>query len=128
MLLITKKEQLKLILMCFCLPLIPCFLFYKHNFIKLSIIILLSFWVISFLSAINLKFASVFYQNSKKLFEKIGEIIAIIALFFIYIITVIPTSILMNLCKRDRLRLKKQNLSTYWIDIKKEEENYEHQF
>ena len=45
----------------------------------------------------------------------LGNIISPIVLGIIFFGLVTPTSILMKIFKKDHLRLKKENLSTYWI-------------
>ncbi len=77
------------------------FLFLVAGFLKLKILIpLLKIW---------LKFG-IF----------LGNIISPIVLGIIFFGLVTPTSILMKIFKKDHLRLKKENLSTYWI---KKDEN-----
>ena len=58
----------------------------------------------------------------------LGKYIAIIVLAFGYIIAVIPTGLLMKLVRRDRLRLKKANVESYWKDYDNTNTDYEFQF
>ncbi len=72
------------------------FLFLVAGFLKLKILIpLLKIW---------LKFG-IF----------LGNIISPIVLGIIFFGLVTPTSILMKIFKKDHLRLKKENVNTYWI-------------
>ena len=57
----------------------------------------------------------------------LNKIVAVV-LFTEYILIIIPTAILMKLCKRDRLHLKKYDTNSYWKTYKNDDVNYERQF
>ena len=58
----------------------------------------------------------------------LGKYIAIVTLAIVYIVAVLPTGLLMKIVKRDRLRLKKPNVETYWLDNENKNTDYEYQF
>jgi hypothetical protein len=110
------------------LPLIPAYILYKHSMVKLAIIVLVIFWILSFICFVSKKFTKIFKTNLEKLGAFLGKYIAIVVLTIVYLIAVVPTGLLMKVVKRDRLRLKKQNLSTYWLDYDNKNSDYEYQF
>ena len=110
------------------LPWIPAFLLYKHSHIKAAMILLAIFLILSMLSFLSKKFAKNFKNVLEKIGAFLGKYIAIIVLFLGYIFVVIPTGLLMKIVKRDRLRLKKPNVSSYWLNYENKNTDYEYQF
>ncbi|MBR2068708.1 MAG: hypothetical protein IJ877_02990 [Candidatus Gastranaerophilales bacterium] len=62
----------------------------------------------------------------KNIFQYIFEKLAIVILFIVFYIGVIPTKLLMAMFKRDRLRLK-ENKNSYWLEAKNDHD-YELQY
>ena len=122
------KENVKVAIMCTIMPVAIGFLLYRHSHIKSAIAVLVCFLMIAFLSLIIPKFGNKVQEYGKKVGSFIGKYIAIVILFFGYILAVIPTGLLMKLVKRDRLRLKKSDIETYWVDNKDKNSDYELQF
>ncbi len=110
------------------LPWIPAFLLYKHSHQDWAVAVLVSFLCLSLLCFISKKFAHFLKSNLEKIGAFLGKYLAIIVLAIGYIIAVIPTGLLMKLVKRDRLRLKKQNLDSYWKEYNSTNSDYEYQF
>ena len=111
------------------LPIIPTILLYKHNHILFAKCLILTCMMLGLLCFSNKNVGTSIFITGKKLGKKIGEIFSITALFFVYITAIIPTAIIMQIVKRDRLRLKKQNIDSYWKDIPIEDtSSYENQF
>ncbi len=90
--------------------------------------IMLIFFGIALLSYIIPLTGEVIYDLTAKAGSFIGNYIAKIILFFVWIITVLPTGILMKIMQRDRLRLKKSEIKSYWIDNITQNTDYEYQF
>ena len=74
------------------------------------------------------RFAHWFKSTLTKIGNFLGKYIAITVLAIGYIVAVLPTGLLMKIVKRDRLRLKKPNLETYWVDYENKNTDYEFQF
>lgn len=125
---ISEKEAKKLPLMLTFIPIVPALMLFKHSHLKSAILVIAISWSISLLTIISKKIANFVYVNGKKLLKIIGDFLATIALFIIYVFAVLPTGLAMKFSKRDRLKLKKHNAETYWKDIKQEEANHEYQF
>lgn len=123
-----EKEIKKMRLMFLLIPIIPALILFKHSHLTAIVILLATFWSIFILTLISKTIANFIYIYSKKTLKILGDTLAKIALFLIYVCAVIPTGLIMKLSKRDRLRLKKQNLESYWKDIKEENPNHEYQF
>lgn len=70
----------------------------------------------------------IIYNALKQTGLFIGRQIARILLFFVWCIAVLPTGCLMKITGRDRLRLKKTELKSYWIDNITQNTDYEYQF
>lgn len=68
------------------------------------------------------------YKAFSKTGTFIGRIISMVILFFIWIFAVLPTGCIMKIIGRDRLRLKKTNIRSYWIDNITQNTDYEYQF
>lgn len=125
---INSEEAKKLKLMLTFVPIIPALMLIKHSHLKAAIIIVSISWILAILSFFSKKCADFIYVKGKKLLKTLGDFFAVIVLFIIYVFAVLPTGIIMKITKRDRLKLEKQNVETYWKDIKKEEPNHEYQF
>lgn len=110
------------------LPWIPTFLLYKHNHIEIAIGVLSIFLSLSLLCFISKAFAKNLKHTLDKIGAFLGKYIAIIVLAIGYVLAIAPTGFLMKIVKRDRLKLKKQNTSTYWVDYNNEKTDYEFQF
>ena len=110
------------------LPWIPAFILYKHSLQDCAITVIAIFLSLSFLCFISKKFAHSLKLNLEKFGGFLGKYLAIIVLAIGYVIAVIPTRFLMKLVKRDRLRLKKQQLNSYWKDQENTNSDYEYQF
>lgn len=110
------------------LPWIPAFILYKHSLQDCAITVIAIFLSLFFLCLISKKFAHFLKLNLEKFGGFLGKYLAIIVLAIGYVIAVIPTRFLMKLVKRDRLRLKKQQLNSYWKDQENTNSDYEYQF
>lgn len=110
------------------LPWIPAYLLYKHSHQDFAVIVLAIFLVLSIISFSSKKFAEWFKNILTKIGNFLGKYIAIFVLALGYILAVVPTGLLMKLVKRDRLRLKKQNVGSYWKDYEASTTDYEFQF
>ena len=122
------NESIKFAITLGLLPWVPAFLFYKHGYQEVAIYILATFLTLSLISFISKRFAIGFKSILTKIGTFLGKYISIIVLAFGYILAVVPTGLLMKIVKRDRLRLKKPNLKTYWIDYENKNTDYEYQF
>lgn len=110
------------------LPWIPAFLLYKHSYDVLAVQILAVFLFLSIVCFLSKSFAKKFKDILTAIGNFLGKYIAIIVLAIGYIVAVFPTGLLMKIVKRDRLRLKKPNINTYWVDYDKKNTDYEYQF
>ena len=110
------------------LPWIPAFILYKHSMLKAAVIVLAVFIALSLLCFISKGFARILKDTLTKIGSCIGKYLAIVVLFFGYILAILPTGLLMKIVGRDRLRLKKPKLETYWINNEAEKTDYEYQF
>ena len=110
------------------LPCIPAFLLNKHGHQDIAIYVLAIFLTLSLTCFISKKFANGFKSTLTKIGNFLGKYIAIIVLAIGYLVAVAPTGLLMKIVKRDRLRLKKPNLETYWVDYENKNTDYEFQF
>ncbi len=110
------------------LPWIPAILLYKHSHQDVAIYVVVVFVLLSLLCFISKKIAHFLKSNLEKLGSFLGKYISIIVLTIGYIVAVIPTGLLMKIVRRDRLRLKKQELSSYWKNNENTNSDYEYQF
>ncbi len=110
------------------LPWIPAFLLYKHSHQDIALHVVAILISLSLFCFISKKFAHFLKSNLEKLGSFLGKYISIIVLIIGYIIAVFPTGMLMKIVKRDRLRLKKQELSSYWKNNESTNSDYEYQF
>ena len=86
------------------------------------------FFAAAVISLIIPAFGIYLHKKGAELGAFIGNIAAKIILFFVWILSVLPLGMLMKLTGRDRLRLKKPESKSYWIDNKTENTDWEYQF
>ena len=110
------------------LPWIPAFILYKHSYQDYAVILLSLFIILSFASFASKKFAHIFKMLLTRIGNFLGRYIAIFVLAIGYIIAVVPTGLLMKIVKRDRLRLKKIKVESYWKNYDNTNTDYEFQF
>lgn len=110
------------------LPWIPAFVLYKHSYAKFALYVLVLFLALSLFCFLSKTFAEKFKALLSVICGFLGKYLAILVLLLGYIIAVIPTGILMKIVKRDRLRLKKPNIDSYWINHENKTTDYEYQF
>jgi len=106
-------------------PLVPAWLIYKYICPYGAAIFLGICWLLALITFFNKKIA----KDLKALLEKVGaflgKYISICALFFIFVVAVIPTKLVMMLVKRDRLKRRSFDDETYWIDCGDVKHDYE---
>lgn len=122
------KENIKAAIICTVMPVAIAFMLYKHSHIRLASGILVIFLSIAAICVIIPKAGFFIHKTGSKIGNFLGKYLAIIALFIVYICAVLPTGILMKLVKRDRLRLKKSDIKSYWIKYDGQNSDYENQF
>ncbi len=122
------KEEKKFALTLFLLPWIPAFVLYKRGVDIWAVRILILFILLSLISFISSAFALKFKRILDTIGHFIGKYPAIIVLAIGYIVAVMPTGLIMKLVKRDRLRLKKPQIQTYWKKYENNNTDYEYQF
>ena len=122
------RENLKVSIMCAIMPFVIGYLLYKHLHIKSAIIVIAVFLSVGFLSLVIPKLGKFIYKCAEEIGHFIGKYVAIAALFICYILAILPTGIIMKLVNRDRLRLKKPKLQSYWVDCENKNSDYEYQF
>lgn len=121
-------ELTKFAIMLFLLPWIPAFLLYRHSEKISAFIILALFLCLSLISFFSITFAKNFKFVLEKIGKMLGKYISIFILVIGYIIAVLPTGLLMKIVHRDRLKLKKTDVKSYWIDSEETTTDYEYQF
>jgi len=122
------SKNIKVALICTIMPIVLSFMFHRHNMYDVADCVLYSFFSVAILSLIFAKLGNFIYSTAEKTGHFLGKYLAIIALFFVYLLAVLPTGLLMKLVKRDRLRLKKPDSNTYWKKYENENTDYEYQF
>ena len=122
------KENIKLALAFTIIPIPLMYLLYRHNLYTAGNIQLRILHILAILSIIWAKFGNFLYDSLRKIGQFLGKYLAIIALFFVYIFAVLPTGLLMKAVKRDRLRLKRPDINTYWVKYENKDSDYEYQF
>ena len=110
------------------LPLIPAVILYKHSLLMVAVTLLIIFWLLAVLCFVSKSFSVKFKKLLDKIGSFLGKYIAIVVLAIGYLVAVLPTGVLMKIVKRDRLRLKKPNVETYWLDNENKNTDYEYQF
>jgi hypothetical protein len=114
--------------MLFILPVIPTFFLVKHSHFKFAIILLVSFWGCFLISVISRRVLNFLYKSVISSLRYLGNKAAKIALFLVYILSVVPIGFLMKITKRDRLKLKKNEQESYWEDYNNNDSDYSYQF
>lgn len=122
------NELTKFALTLGLLPFIPAFILYKHSLYDYVIIVLAVFLGLACLCLISKKFAAWLKSLFKKIGNFLGKYISVFVLAIVYIIAVLPTGVLMKIVKRDRLKLKKPDCTSYWIKYDENKSDYEYQF
>ena len=122
------KESVKFAITLGLLPWIPAFILYKHSMLKIGAWVIGIFLVLSLICFIFEKFALNFKSLLTKIGSFLGRYLAIVVLIIGYIAAVMPTGLIMKLVKRDRLRLKKAQMQTYWKKYENNNTDYEYQF
>ena len=107
------------------IPIVPAWLIYKYIGLKPAIILLACLWFIALISFCSKKFAAWLKQILEKIGAFLGKYISYAALFFIFIVAVIPTKLMMMLAKRDRLKRRSFDDETYWINCSEQKHDYE---
>ncbi len=107
------------------IPIVPAWLIYKYICPYGAAIFLGFFWILALISFINKKFASELKHLLDKVGAFLGKYISYAALFFIFVIAVIPTKLMMVIAKRDRLKRRSFDDETYWIDCSSQKHDYE---
>ena len=110
------------------LPWIPFYLLYRNGLINIAFSAVAIFLGLSLICFLSKNFAIGFKSILDTIGHFIGKYLAILVLSIGYIVAVIPTGLLMKIVKRDRLKLKKPDVKSYWIDYDKEKTDYEFQF
>ncbi len=110
------------------IPIIPAVLLYKHSMPEVAKVVILAFEFLALLCFLSKPFAKILKDSLEKIGNFLGKYIAISILAIGYVVAVIPTGLLMKVVKRDRLRLKKPDVSSYWINSNEEKSDYEYQF
>ncbi len=114
----------KIVIAFTIIPFIIC-RFIPQNYCEKVMLIFLG---IAILSYVIPSIGEAIHDIFAKIGAFIGNCISKIILFFVWIIAVLPTGILMKLTGRDRLRLKKAEIRSYWIDNITQNTDYEYQF
>ena len=122
------KDSVKFAVTLGILPWIPAFILYKHSMIKAGVWTVCIFLLLSSACFLSEKFALKFKGLLTKIGEFLGRYLSIIVLTIGYIAAVLPTGLIMKLVKRDRLRLKKPQIQTYWKQYENSNSDYEYQF
>ncbi len=122
------KEEKKFALTLFLLPWIPAFILHKRGVDIWALRVLILFISLALLSFISSAFALKFKRILDTVGHFLGKYLAIIVLAIGYIVAVMPTGLIMKLVKRDRLRLKKPQIQTYWKKYENNNTDYEYQF
>lgn len=122
------KDNIKLSIMCIIIPFALGWAIFRGSYPDLYVKLYYIFIIAALYSLIYPKGGKIIYKTAGKTGEFIGKYLAIAVLTIVYVIAVIPTGVLMKIVKRDRLRLKKPNLSSYWINYEKSNTDYEYQF
>ncbi len=122
------KESVKFAITLGILPWIPAFILYKHSMFKTGAGVIVICLVLSLICFIFEKFSLNFKNLLTKIGSFLGRYLAIIVLTIGYIVAVLPTGLIMKLVKRDRLRLKKPQIHTYWKKYENNNTDYEYQF
>ncbi len=121
-------EYTKFKLTLFFIPWVPAYLLYKYGYKDIGVKVIVAFMCLALLCFASPKICKFLKDTTHKIGDFLGKYIAIIALSIVYICVVLPTGLLMKIVKRDRLKLKKPDTKTYWVDETQEKTDYEFQF
>lgn len=122
------SEHLKFVISFGVIPWIPFFIIYKHYHCKQILILGLIWLILTLISICSRNFSMMLKHTFSKIGGFLGKYIAIIVLWIVYVLAVLPTGLLMKAVKRDRLRLRKPECETYWLDCDYKNTDYEYQF
>ena len=123
------NENIKVAMMCTVMPIaLSVLLVQRFKMSDIASTQMLYFFTVAVSSLIFPKLGNFIYKIGSKAGKILGNYIARVILFFVYVFAVLPTGILMKMVKRDRLRLKKQNINSYWVDCEQVNTDYEYQF
>ncbi len=122
------KENIEVTIMSLIMPFVFGFIIFRIPFPDWYAVICYAFIIVALYSFIYPKGGEFIHKTASKAGAFIGKYIAIAVLAIVYIIAVIPTGLLMKAVKRDRLKLKKTDISTYWVDYENNNTDYEYQF
>lgn len=110
------------------LPWIPAILLYKHSYEYYAAGILAVFILLSLICFFCKKFAHWFKSKLDAAGSFLGRYIAVFSLVIVYLAAILPTGLLMKIVKRDRLRLRKPECTSYWLEYENKNTDYEYQF
>ncbi|MGM9994159.1 MAG: hypothetical protein ACI37R_05475 [Candidatus Avigastranaerophilus sp.] len=122
------KENIKAALICAVMPSVIALMLFRHSHILLASGLLVIFLSLAAICIIIPKAGFFVHKTGSRAGNILGKYLAIAALFLVYICAVLPTGILMKIVKRDRLRLKKPDVKSYWIKYDGQNSDYENQF
>lgn len=124
-----EKDLKRFIQFIFLLPVIPSVILWLKGEKYIAYCLLICFFSLGIFCVISKIFAKNFKSICDKILSFLGKYLSITALFTGYILAVIPTALVMKIVKRDRLRLRKTECSSYWTDeIPNPDKDYERQF
>ena len=90
-----------------------------------SLLIALIFLI---LGLINSKFLTPLNKIWYRFGMLLGNIVSPIAMSIVFFLVVTPTAIIIKICGKDILNLKKNNSKSYWIDVKNQNSKMKNQF
>lgn len=122
------KENIKISIFFTALTISTMLILWRYSTLKDYFYIPAFLFTIALLSSFIPALGYWIYKKGTKTGKFLGKYISIISLFVIYILAVLPTGILMKITKRDRLRLNKPNLKSYWVECETQHSEYENQF
>lgn len=128
----SEKDIKQFKLMLLILPIVPDIIFYFKGHINIAVVFTSVLWGLLFVllvtNMIGFNIDRPVYKAVKFILKIAGIILSAIALIITWIFTVFPMGILAKMVKRDRLRLKKTNGTSYWVDYVEKEPTYENQY
>lgn len=128
----TQKDLKQFKLTLLLLPILPAIILYFKHHVLFAEILLGVFWavlIITLVLSLIFKSADRFMYKLCRLFLNfLGAILAGIALIITWLFAILPTGLLAKALKRDRLSLNKQDVTSYWKDVKSKEPTYENQY
>ena len=90
-----------------------------------SLLIALIFLI---LGLINSKFLTPLNKIWHRFGMLLGNIVSPIVMSIVFFLVVTPTAIIIKICGKDILNLKKNNSKSYWIDVKNRNSKMKNQF